>query len=164
MRVKVSQNQRYVNTPKQEDECVITTADPFTEALPPVDEQCATKESVVSIVGIYSINKYKSCRSCSKKVTVTEKLAFCDHCKLAQKTSKCNSEWFLRVYVETSNPVEKIRLSLYNDVAIKLFNLCNLPAEPSDADIMEGILELDDVKILYDSQSHKIIDIELIQL
>ena len=39
LRVKVSQNQMYLNTPKQEDECVITSAEPFTKPLPSVDEE-----------------------------------------------------------------------------------------------------------------------------
>lgn len=112
-----------------------------------------------------SFNKYKSCRSCSKKVTIRENLSFCEHCKLSQKTSKCSTQWFLRIYVETtSGPVENIRLTLYNDVAIKLFTLCKLKGEPTDDEIMTSILELDDMKILYDTQSYKLIDIELIDV
>lgn len=133
LRVKVSQNQLYLNTPKLEDECVITLAEPFTQPLPSIEEQSSTKEIVASILGVYGINKYKSCRSCSKKVTVTENLCFCEHCKLTQKSSKCRTQWFLRIYVETvSSPVENIRLTLYNDVAVKLFTLCKLGGEPTD--------------------------------
>ena len=42
LRVKVSQNQMYLNTPKQEDECVITSAEPSTKPLPSVNEQSTT--------------------------------------------------------------------------------------------------------------------------
>ena len=165
LRVKVSQNQMYLNTPKQEDECVITSAEPFDKPLPTVEEQSTTKEIVASILGVYGINQYKSCRSCSKKVTVKANLSFCEHCKLSQKTSKCSTQWFLRLYVETtSRPVENIRLTLYNDVANKLFTLCNLEGEPTEDQIIESILELDDMKIVYDAQSHKLIDIELIDI
>ena len=165
LRVKVSQNQMYLNTPKQEDECAITSAEPFTQPLPSVDEESTTKEILASMVGVYGINKYKACRTCSKKVTTKENLSFCEKCKLSQKTSKCTTEWFLRICVETtSRPVENIRLSLYNDVATKLFSLCKLEGEPTDDEIMESILELDKVKILYDTQSHKLIDIELIDI
>ena len=60
--------------------------------------------------------------------------------------------------------MENIRLTLYNDVAIKLFTLCKLKGEPTDDEIMTSILELDDMKILYDTQSYKLIDIELIDV
>ena len=88
LRVKVSQNQMYLNTPKQEDEFVITSSEPFTKRLPSVDEQSTTKEIVASMVGVYGINKYKACHTCSKKVTTKENLSFCEKCKLSQKTSK----------------------------------------------------------------------------
>ena len=123
LRVKLSQGQMYLNTPKQEDECVITSAEPFTENLPAVELQSTTKEIVVSIQGVYGITKYKACHSCSKKVSV-KKLAFCESCKLTLKASKCTTNWFLRIYVElTSIPVQRFCLSLYNDAAIKLFKL-----------------------------------------
>ena len=165
LRVKVSQNQMYLNTPKQEDECVITSAEPFIEPLPTVEEQSTTKEVIASILGVFSVSKYKSCRKCSKKVTVKEDISFCDNCKLSQKTSKCTTQQTLRIFVETtSRPVENHRLILYNDVAAKLFGLCNLQDEPTDDEITRSILELDDVKIIYDTQSNKLIDIELIDI
>jgi molybdenum cofactor biosynthesis enzyme MoaA len=63
----------------------------------------------------------------------------------------------------TSRPVENIRLSLY-DVANKLFTLCHLEGEPEEDAIVTKILELDDMKMVYDTQSHKLIDIELIEI
>ena len=165
LRVKVSQNQMYLNTPKQEEECVITSAEPFTKPLPSIDEQSTTKDIVASIVGVYGINKYKACHMCSKKVTTKEKLSTCDNCKLSQKTSMCTTQWFLRICAETKcRPVENIRLTLYNDVATKLFGLCKLEGELTEDNIIESILELDDVTILYDTQSHKLIDIECIDI
>ena len=164
LRVKVSQNQIYVNTPKQEDECVITSAEPFAEPLPNVEEQSTTNEIVGSIIGIYSITKYKSYRSCLKKVTVNGNICFCEHCKLSQRKSRCSTQWFLRIYVETaSRPVQNLRLSLYNDVAIKLFTTCDLvDLELTDDEITAKLSQLDDLKIVYDTQSCKVIDIESI--
>ena len=81
----------YLNTPKQEDECVITSAEPFTKPLPSVDEGSTTKEILASMVGVYGINKYKACRTCSKKVTTKENLSF------FEKTSKCTTEWLLQI-------------------------------------------------------------------
>ncbi len=83
LRVKVSQNETYLNTPKQEEECVITSAEPFPEPLPNVEEQSSTKEIVGSVIGGYGINNYKT--SCSKKVIIKENLSFCAHCKLSQR-------------------------------------------------------------------------------
>ena len=78
VRVKLSQDQKYLNTPKQESECTIETAEPFTEPLPVLDEVSTCKEIISSIIGISSVNKYSSCCTCAKKVTIKGNLAFCD--------------------------------------------------------------------------------------
>lgn len=66
VRVKVSQDQKYLNTPKQESECTIQSAEPFTEPLPVLDEVSTCKEMVGSIIGISNVNKYSSCCTCAK--------------------------------------------------------------------------------------------------
>lgn len=161
VRVKVFQNQIYLNTPKQDDECVITSCDAFPQPVHPIEDQPSTKQAVGSIEGVFSINKYRSCCMCSKKVVEKPNISYCEHCKLSQKTSKCNTNWFLKVYFESSNqPKEKLRLLIYNDVATKLFSLCNLEPEPSNDEVMQGVLQMTDIKVFFDMQSKKIIDIE----
>ena len=80
LRVKVSQNQRHLNTPRQESECTITPVQLFKEKLPAIDEVSTTKEITANILGTSNINKFNSCCSCAKKVTSKGKLAFCGQC------------------------------------------------------------------------------------
>ena len=89
VRVKISQDQKYLNTPKQESECIIESAEPFKETLPVVDEVSTSKEVISSIIGISNVNKYSSCCTCAKKVTIKGKLAYCERCKMTQKLREC---------------------------------------------------------------------------
>lgn len=130
--------------------------DAFSQPVHPIEDQSTIKQAVGSIEGVFSINKYKSCCMCSKKVVEKPNIS-----KLSQKTSKCNTNWFPKVYFESSNqPKEKLRLVIYNDVATKLFSRCNLEAEPSNDEVMQSVLQMTDIKIFFDMQSKKIIDIE----
>ncbi len=165
LRVKMYQNQMYLNTPKQENQCVITQSEPFKEKLPNVEELSTLKEAVGNIIGLYAVNRYKTCRSCSKKVTENGNVSFCETCKLTQKSSRCPTQLILKLLVETSSPpVEKIRLTVYHDVVVKLFQLCNITVEATENQISAAILELDDIKICYDTQSHKLVDLENVDI
>ena len=75
LRMKVSQNQRYLNTPKQDNLYTMKDAEPVKEKLPDVTEISTTTETIAEILGISSITKYNSCCSCSKKVTIKGKIA-----------------------------------------------------------------------------------------
>ena len=35
-----------------------------------------------------------------KKVAIKGKVAFCENCKMSQKSAACNVQWSLRLYVE----------------------------------------------------------------
>ena len=50
VRVKISQDQKYLNTPKQESKCIIKSAEPFKETLPVVDEVSTSKEVIGSTI------------------------------------------------------------------------------------------------------------------
>ena len=80
LRMKVSQNQRYLNTPKQDNLYTMKDAEPFKEKLPDFTEISTTTETIAEILGISSVTKYNSCCSCSKKVTIKGKIAVCDNC------------------------------------------------------------------------------------
>lgn len=64
VRVKVGKDERYINTPKRESECVITPADPFSENLPDVEAISSTNEIVADILGVTSASKNMCCVSC----------------------------------------------------------------------------------------------------
>jgi hypothetical protein len=71
----------------------------------------------------------------------------------------------LKLLVETSPPpFEKMRLIVYHNVVVKLFQLCNITVEATENQISAAILELDDIKICYDTQSHKLVDLENVDI
>ena len=164
IRVKVTKDERYLNTPKSEQQCTITEAAPFVEALPVVDVVSSTIETTAQILGVTNVTKNQCC-SCYKKIVMKWKLAFCENCKMSQKSSRCNTQWYLRIYVEVNaDPQKKLRLSVFNDAVKKLQNLCKLVEMPSEESLIESILELDTLMITYDCQTNKLIDVELLDI
>ncbi len=121
LRVKVSQNETYLNTPKQEEECVITSAEPFTEPLPNVEEQSSTKEIVGSVIGVYGINKYKTCRLCLKKVIIKENLLLCSLQAISEDNTCENAQVVTSLQQTCSNAVPPTR---HQDVFALLVPAC----------------------------------------
>jgi hypothetical protein len=88
------------------------------------------------------------------------------------KTAKCpkspghaKEEWYVRIYFEKVGvPEQRLRLTAFNDVSIKLLAICDLPQASSEEELTEGILELDSVFIPYDEQTNKLIDIDVIDI
>ena len=134
VRVKISQDQKYLNTPKQESECIIKSAEPFKETLPVVNEGSTSKEVIGSIIGINNANKYSSCCTCAKKVTIKGKLAYCERCKMTQKLSACGVQWSFKIVVHfEDSPRQKINLNIYGQQMVqKLFTICEITETASD--------------------------------
>ncbi|XP_015774419.1 PREDICTED: uncharacterized protein LOC107352619 [Acropora digitifera] len=164
--MKVSQNQRYLNTPKQDNLYTMKDAEPFKEKLPDVTEISTTTETIAEILGISSVTKYNSCCSCSKKVTIKGKIAVCDNCKMTQKSTNCSVKWTLRIHIQDSNqPRQKFQVHVYPDAVPKLFSICDLNAnETTEDEITETVLNLDTVKVCFDTQTRKLVDIEKINI
>ena len=57
VRVKVTKDQRYLNTPKNDTECTIEPAEPFPEQLPTVEVLSTIEEVVADIIGVSNIAK-----------------------------------------------------------------------------------------------------------
>ena len=142
VRVKISQDQKYLNTPKQESECIIKSAEPFKETLPVVDEVSTSKEVIGSIIGISNVNKYSSCCTCAKKVTIKGKLAYCERCKMTQKLSACSMQWSFKIVIHTEdNPRQKINLNIYGQQMVqKLFTICEITEAASEDEAEVAIL------------------------
>ena len=166
VRVKISQDQKYLNTPKQESECIIKSAEPFKETLPVVDEVSTSKEVIGSIIGISKVNKYSSCCTCAKKVTIKGKLAYCERCKMTQKLSACRVQWSFKIVVHTEdNPRQKINLNIYGQQMVqKLFTICEITETASEDEAEVAILNTELFKFSFDTQSHKVIDIDPIHI
>ena len=163
VRVKVTKDQRYLNTPKNDTECTIEPAEPFPEQLPTVEVLSTIKEVVADIIGVSNIAKTQCCCSCHKKVIIKGTLAFCQNCSMTQKVNHCKIQWYLRLLVETTqDPHQNLRLAVFSDVANKLKNLCDLEHSASEQELTEAILDLGTLTLAYDIQTHKLIDVELL--
>ena len=166
LRMKVSQNQRYLNTPKQDNLYTIKDAEPFKQTLPEVSDISTTTETIGEILGISSVTKYNCCCSCSKKVTIKGKIAVCDNCKVTQKATSCSVKWTLKIHIQNSKqPLQKLQLQVYQEAVPKLFSICHLIAnETTEEEITEAVLNLDTVKVCFDTQTRKLVDIEKIAI
>ena len=166
VRLKVKQDQRYLNTPNQESECTIKSADPFTEPLPTLDEISTSKEIIGNIIGLTNINKYHSCCTCAKKVTVKGNLAFCDRCKMSQKLTACSLQWTFRILVQTEDtPKQKVNLNVYGQQIVqKLFTMCEITETASEDEAVEAILNTELLKLTFDTQSRKLIEVDAIYI
>ena len=142
MRVKVAKDE-VVNTPKSECECTISSANPFSESLPDVEAISGITEIKANILGVTSTTKSMCCLFCAKKVEIKGKLAFCEKCKMSQKPGACKMQWYVRIYFEKVGvPEQRLRLTAFNDVSIKLLAICGLPQTSSEEELTESILEL----------------------
>ena len=162
--MKTNQNQKYLNTPRQESECTIELAEPFTEPLPALDEVSTTKEITANILGISSINKNNSCCNCAKKDAIKGKLAFCKNCKMSQKSSTCHVQWSLKLYVQDcAEP--KLHLYVYGEQVVKkLFTVSGIHETSSEDNVLEKLFDIDTAKLSFDTQSNKVVDIDPIEV
>ena len=134
------------DTPKT-DECQIKIAQSFSESLANVEVVSNIKELTANILGVTNVSKSLSCCSRGKKVIVKG--------RVAQKTSSCKSNWYLRVYAESIGRLqEKLCLSVFNNTIHKFQDLCNFK--------FQGLLMFSTVKFSYDTQSYRIIDVDVI--
>ena len=68
-------------------------------------------------------------------------------------------------FQESNKPDHKLRLSVYNDIFVKLMEICSINTScTSDDEIIESILDLELVKLSFDSQNNKIINIEVLHI
>ena len=163
VRVKATKNERYVNTPKNENECVISATQSFSEALPIVENTASPIiEGSGKILGITNISKTQCCCSCNKKIVIHGNLATCESCKMVQKATSCKVQWYLRLFIEISE--QKLRLTSFNDTANKLLNICDLAPTATPEEFIEHLLDLDVLLMSYDVQTNKIINVDIISI
>ena len=93
IRLRENYGQKYLNTPKRDDECTVDITEPFQEMLSKVEEVSTTEDITVLILGINNVSKNSTCASCQKKVTVIGKVASCNSCKMSQRKSLCPVHW-----------------------------------------------------------------------
>lgn len=92
--------------------------------------------------------------------------AVCDNCKVTQKATSCSVKWTLKIHIQNSKqPLQKLQLQVYQEAVSKLFSICHLIAnETTEEEITEAVLNLDTVKVCFDTQTRKLVDIEKIAI
>lgn len=71
----------------------------------------------------------------------------------------------MKLYVQDSTkPDTKVRLAVFHNEVKKLFLMCNILTPASEDEVVEKLLDLELVKIIYDTQTNKLIDIEKINI
>jgi len=78
------------------------------------------------------------------------------NCKIQKKSTACNVQWSHRLYIENQEERNtKINLNIHGQqIVSQLFALSGLHEEA----------DIDMAKLTYDSQSHKLIDIDPIKI
>lgn len=97
---------RSLNTPKDDDRCVISETTEFQEPLPTLQDVSLTntKEMTAEILGVHSVTRSYGCCACKRKVNVSAngKLAQCtnESCRMTQKSIRCITQWSLKLVVQ----------------------------------------------------------------
>ena len=166
LKVKISRNERYLNTAKDVP-FQFTETLPFTQQLVDVNAELASMVASTingKIIGFQQINNSIGCISCKKKVipnSDNKDLGKCEDCNLIQIVSSCATQWFMRILVQSStNPSEQRRLTLFNKQVEELVTLMNLNLDlnsVTETDLTLVILKKNKpIKITFDSHSNKI--------
>ena len=155
-------NEIYVNTAKsgfEVKECV-----PFDEVLPDVGPAIAdlvAKQAIVSIIGVKTLNKYNSCNACGKKVEGTGKTVKCESCKVRQRVSQENANWYARLFVQNVETKEKVYLTVFHSQLMKILavNEKEITAEDNDETVTDMLLDSNNITITYNLGEGKIVDV-----
>ena len=81
---------------------------------------------------------------------------------MTQKLSACGVQWSFKIVVHTvDNPRQKINRNIYGQQMLhKLFTICEITETASEDEAKVAIL----FKFGFDTQSHKVIDIDPIHI
>ena len=162
--LKMMNNERYLNPPKSQP-CMIEESTPYAEHLPEVPDVSALTivETCGEIIGVTSVAKYNVCCKCHRKITMNGDLPHCKPCNMSIKSSKCQTNWFLRILFEETGSSNSLALVVYNDVAEALGSLCAISnmSQITTQEFTKEILKLDTLKIKYHSVQKKLLEVAL---
>ena len=163
LRLKMMNNERYLNPPKSQP-CMIEESSPYAEHLPEVPDVSALTivETCGEIIGVTSVAKYNVCCKCHRKITMNCDLLYCKPCNVSMKSSKCQTNWFLRILFEETGSSNSLALVVYNDVAEALGSLCAISnmSQITTQEFTKEILKLDTLKIKYHSVQKKLLEVD----
>jgi len=159
----------YLNTPQDDDGCIIQEVEDFQEPLPQIDDVNLSnyKEIIVEVVGIQNITRTPVCCVCNRKVNLSSNglRARCtnERCNTTQKASKCTTHWSLKLVVESEN--DKLHLTAFHVMVKKLLALASTDIDTitSNDQIIEVLLGLDRLNVSFDVDSRQLQDAELVK-
>ena len=112
-----------------------------------VNPQQETTLKVPNIESIESLDKFKICCHCSKRIIqVTENIVTCHHCHHKMRTSTCATK--LSVSFVVSHQDKKLHLTMHDDLLQQLLGPYNADIIESN-DVAEKLLFLDNITITY---------------
>eukprot|EP00794_Sanderia_malayensis_P010507 gene10507-11611_t len=144
LRVKKMNNELYVNTAKSGS--TIEEVPAYEEPLPEINDIDSLTSITISaeIMGVISINNYKSCYICSRRVTLHDSTAYCQSCKMSVKTRKCTLDWYAKLCFQDVLTKNIVQLALFSDLCQQLASLCSADLDViTPATFTEAILQLD---------------------
>ncbi|XP_028405250.1 uncharacterized protein LOC114531825 [Dendronephthya gigantea] len=165
MKLKVYNDERYLNTPKDED-FKHTEVEPFLQPLPEAEHVIDTPSISGKIVGIKDVTTATACTSCGKLTQPYQSsttLGQCEACNLIQILSSCKLHWSLRLLVKASDNVTKRNITLYHQQLLQLLSVLNIHLDLNSVSVEEltiSLLEKNaEVKIDYEGGNNKLINI-----
>ena len=82
---------------------------------------------------------------------------------MTMKMTRCKVQCSLKLSVQAHKPDNKIRFSVFSEVFNKLMDICQINLSITTDDwILENVLELDLLRLSYDTQNNKLINIDVI--
>lgn len=136
----------------------------ITDAVDPsVDEQdLATKEAVVKVIGVSSMLKYHSYIGCKKKLEdldESKKGITCPSCSLVQKASAVSKQWLVKFLVEDKEKCNSFHLTAFHAVVCELMSYFGLNDNQSIDNLKFALLDLDDIKAIYGPRNNTILEL-----
>ncbi|XP_028408195.1 uncharacterized protein LOC114530775 [Dendronephthya gigantea] len=152
--------EKIVNSAKQEFS--VTQSTPFTSPLAEIElslSDLTTKTARVSVIGVKAVSKYFICSSCKKKMENPTQIVKCQSCKLIQKLSTSNIQWFIKLFVVDEKTKDKFYLSVFHHELVKLLEVNDnkTTTESEEDDILLAMLQLDTLNVTYNI-SGKLLD------
>lgn len=166
LKVKVYNDQRYLNTPRDEEfQCNET--DPFEQPLPEPQQVIDTPSITGTVVGVKDITNITACTSCGKKTTPyqsSETLGQCQGCNLIQILASCDIQWSLRLLIKASDGSKRI-ISVYNQQLLQLLNVLMIELElnlVSAEQLTVALLQNTTILcISYNASNNKMLDVQI---
>ena len=123
LKVKVYNDERYLNTPRDE-EFNRNETEPFQQPLPERQQIIDTPSITGTVIGVKDITNIRACKSCGKKTTPYQSsatLGQCVGCSLIQILASCDIQWSLCLLIKASDGSKRV-ISVYNQQLLQLSN------------------------------------------